>query len=58
MAIIKEPKGVDFVVNSQPWPERELKEFRKLIKRHKSDLGEQTRAKLKEKYNDIAKQPA
>jgi hypothetical protein len=58
MAIIKEPKGVDFVVNSQPWSEEELKEFKELIKRRKSELGEEKRSKLEQKYSDIFKQPA
>lgn len=40
MAIVKEPKGVDFVVKSEPWTDEELKEFRKLMEKQKSDLGE------------------
>jgi hypothetical protein len=58
MAVIKESKGVDFVVNSKPWSEQELKEFRELMKRRKSELGEQTRSKLKKEYTDVFKQPA
>lgn len=60
MATIKEPKGIDFVVNSEPWSEKELKEFRKLMKKKKSELGEEKRAKIKETYNKISKskQPA
>jgi len=58
MAIVKEPKGVDFVVKSEPWTEIELKEFRKLIKKQKSELGEKTRSKIKENYKKVSKQPA
>lgn len=58
MAIVKEPKGVDFVVKSEPWSEKELKEFRKLIKKQKSELGEKKRSKIKENYNKVSKQPA
>jgi hypothetical protein len=31
MGLIKEPKNVDFSVQSEPWTEEELKDFRKLI---------------------------
>jgi len=60
MDIVKEPKGIDFVVNSEPWSENELKEFRKLMKKKKSELGKKKRAKIKETYNKISKpkQPA
>jgi hypothetical protein len=38
MAIIKEPKGVDFVVKSQPWPDDELRKFREIIAAHKASI--------------------
>jgi hypothetical protein len=31
MGLIKEPKNVDFTVQSEPWNEEELKDFRKLM---------------------------
>jgi hypothetical protein len=31
MGLIKEPKNVDFMVQSEPWTEGELKDFRKLM---------------------------
>lgn len=58
MAIIKEPKGIDFVVKSEPWSDEELKEFRKLMKKQKSDLGEKKRLKIKEKVKKVSEQPA
>ena len=58
MAIVKEPKGVDFVVKSDPWTEKELEEFRKLMKKQKSELGEKKRSKIKENYKKVSKQPA
>ncbi|MEX1014918.1 MAG: hypothetical protein WDZ80_07220 [Candidatus Paceibacterota bacterium] len=58
MAIVKEPKGIDFVVKSEPWSEKELKEFRKLMKKQKSELGEKKRSKIKENYKNVSKQPA
>ena len=57
MAIVKEPKGIDFVVKSEPWSGEELKEFRKLMKKQKSDLGDKKRSKIKENYKKVSKQP-
>ena len=57
MAIVKEPKGIDFVVKSEPWSDEELKEFRKLMKKQKSDLGDKKRSKIKENYKKVSKQP-
>lgn len=31
MGLIKEPKNVDFTVQSKPWTEDELRDFRKLM---------------------------
>ena len=31
MGLIKEPKNIDFTVQSEPWTEEELKDFRKLM---------------------------
>ncbi len=58
MSIVKEPKGIDFVVKSEPWSDDELKEFRKLMKKQKSELGEKKRSKIKENYKKVSKQPA
>ncbi|TVQ16237.1 MAG: hypothetical protein EA364_00485 [Balneolaceae bacterium] len=60
MAIVKEPKGIDFVVKSEPWSDQDLKEFRKLMEKQKSDLGEKKRSKIKEQVKKVSKskQPA
>ncbi len=58
MAIVKEPKGVDFVVKSEPWTDKELKEFRRLMEKQKSKLGEEKRSKINENYKKGSKQPA
>lgn len=58
MAIVKEPKGVDFVVKSEPWTDKELKEFRKVMEKQKSELGEKKRSKIKENYKKVSRQPA
>jgi hypothetical protein len=31
MGLIREPKNVDFTVQSKPWTEEELRDFRKLM---------------------------
>ena len=31
MGLIKEPKNIDFTVQSKPWTEKELRDFRKLM---------------------------
>ena len=31
MGLIREPKGVDFTVESKPWSAKELADFRKLM---------------------------
>ena len=55
MAIVKEPKGIDFVVKSEPWSDEELIEFRKLMEKQKSDLGEKKRSIIKEKVKKVSK---
>jgi hypothetical protein len=31
MGLIKEPKNIDFCVQSEPWTEEELRDFRKIM---------------------------
>ncbi len=31
MGLIREPKNIDFTVQSEPWTEEELRDFRKLM---------------------------
>lgn len=31
MGLIKEPKNIDFTVQSEPWTEEELKDFREIM---------------------------
>lgn len=31
MGLIKEPRNIDFTVQSEPWTEEELKDFRKIM---------------------------
>ncbi|MEI6748445.1 MAG: hypothetical protein ACOYMF_00880 [Bacteroidales bacterium] len=39
MGLIKEPKNVDFTVQSEPWTEEELKDFRKLMSELKAKIS-------------------
>lgn len=36
MGLIKEPRGIDFLIQSEPWTKKELAEFRKLMKGQKA----------------------
>lgn len=57
MAIIKEPKGIDFVVKSQPWSDEELKEFRKIMAKQKSDLDVKNKKIINERIKDSNSHP-
>ena len=35
MGPIKEPKDVDFIIKSEPWTEKDLADFRKLIRKQR-----------------------
>ena len=39
MGLIREPKNIDFTVQSTPWTEDELQDFRKLMKELKAKKG-------------------
>ena len=58
MSIVKEPKGVDFLVKSEPWTDQELSDFRKLMKKQKSELSKEKRSKIRKSYKKIIEQPA
>ncbi|GAB3929475.1 hypothetical protein [Larkinella terrae] len=47
MGLIREPKSIDFVIESKPWTEDELVEFRALIKKNK----EERKAKIQQKVS-------
>ncbi len=53
MGRIKEPKGIDFVVKSEPWSEEELKEFRDLMNKQKSQLPPEKRKALKKRVEKL-----
>lgn len=42
MGLIKEPKEIDFTVQSEPWTEEELIDFRKLMNELKSKNSTKT----------------
>lgn len=35
MGLIREPKNIDLIINSKPWTEEELAEFRTIIKKRR-----------------------
>lgn len=35
MGLVKEPKEIDFLIQSEPWSESELADFRKIISQQK-----------------------
>ena len=41
MGLIKEPKKVDFLIQSEPWSENELMELRKIMKAQKNKRKKQ-----------------
>lgn len=47
MGLIREPKGVDFTIKSEPWTEEELIEFSALIKAYKEKEKKKKRSKKK-----------
>lgn len=58
MSIVKEPKGVDFLVKSEPWTDNELSDFRKLMKKQKSELSKEKRSKIRKNYKKVSSNQA
>lgn len=54
MGLIREPKDVDFTVQSKPWTKDELIDFRKLM----AELKEKNKVKKTRTKNSIKKQLA
>jgi hypothetical protein len=42
MGLIREPKEIDFIINSKPWSDKELADFREIMKRKKKRLHNKT----------------
>jgi hypothetical protein len=55
MGLIKEPKNVDLSTKSEPWTEKELSDFRKIMKEIKAKNGKN---KKKFRVNASKKHPA
>ena len=53
MGLIKEPKKVDFSVESKPWTETELADFRQLIKKIKEKDSKRQQNALKKNKQPI-----
>jgi hypothetical protein len=52
MGLIKEPKDVDFTIQSEPWTEEELFDFRKLMNELKSKNSTKTTHLKSKKASD------
>ena len=52
MGLIREPKEVDFIIQSEPWTEKELADFRKLMTKEKEKI---LKSKLKRKSKNTEK---
>jgi hypothetical protein len=51
MGLIKEPRGVDFMIQSAPWTDEELMDFSALIKKQKQARIKKTQTtRLKREY--------
>jgi hypothetical protein len=60
MGLIKEPKNVDFSVQSEPWTEEELKDFRKLIGELKAKTSKrkvQSSTKKRKLESELCREP-
>ena len=53
MGLIREPKNVDFTVQSEPWTDLELRDFRKLMNEIKSK-NSKTKVKVLTKKKKVA----
>ena len=56
MGLIKEPKEVDFIIQSEPWTEKELADFRDMMKKEKSRQGKKSHSAKKKKQAQIFKE--
>jgi len=39
MGLIREPKNVDFIIESKPWTKEELHKFREIMKRQRETMA-------------------
>jgi len=51
MGLIKEPKNIDFTVQSKPWTEDELRDFRKIMNELKAKNTKRRVRSLTKKKN-------
>ena len=57
MSLIKESKKIDLIIKSEPWSDKELKEFRAIMKVQKSRRKELTLRATKQKTKQNAQTP-
>ena len=51
MKLNKQPKEIDFVIKSEPWSEKDLTDFRKLMQKLKQQNINKPKVKLVEKIS-------
>ncbi len=54
MGLIKEPKNANFTVQSQPWTDEELLDFRKLMNAIKAENAKKKLKSMNNKNRDAA----
>ena len=57
MSLIKESKKIDLIIKSEPWSDKELKEFRAIMKVQKSKRKELTLRATQQKTQQNAQTP-
>ena len=50
MGLVKEPREIDFIIQSEPWTDKELSDFRKLMEEQKSKRLKASAKKEKKHY--------
>jgi hypothetical protein len=53
MGLIREPKNIDFSMKSEPWTEKELEDFRILMRKIKNKKTKKTAIHSKKKNSTI-----
>lgn len=51
MGLIKEPKDIDLIINSTPWTEEELAEFRAIMKKRREAKAKKRKKSMKTLIN-------
>jgi pyruvate kinase len=50
MGLVREPREIDFIIQSEPWSEKDLADFRKLMAEQKVKRSKLASKKEKKRY--------